>query len=100
VSTAPARPRSRQVNVLQVVALLIAFVLVATLGGVLSAGLVMPVVATTSALTNTSVDLFEELPEELVQVPLSKKSTILAADGQVLATFYNQNRIVVTLDQV
>jgi len=100
VSTAPARPRSRQVNVLQVVALLIAFVLVATLGGVLSAGLVMPVVATTSALTNTSVDLFEELPEELVQVPLSEKSTILAADGQVLATFYDQNRIVVTLDQV
>ncbi|HWS57711.1 MAG TPA: penicillin-binding protein [Actinotalea sp.] len=98
--SAPPRPRSRQVNVLQVVALLIAFVLVATLGGVLSAGLVMPVVATTSALTNTSVELFDELPEELVQVPLSEKSTILAADGQVLATFYDQNRIVVTLDQV
>ena len=100
MSSAPARPRSRQVNVLQVVALLVAFVLVATLGGVLSAGLVMPAVATTSAMTNTSVELFDELPDELVQVPLSERSTVLAADGQVLATFFDENRIVVTLDQV
>ena len=101
VSSVPARPRpGRQVNAIQALALLLAFVLMAGLGGVLAAGLVMPAVATTATLTDTSVRLFDDLPTELEQVPLSEKSTVLAADGQLLATFYEQNRIVVTLDQV
>ncbi len=87
-------------NALQALALLLAFVLVAGVGGVLGAGLVMPAVATTSALTDNSVRLFEDLPTELEQVPLSEKSVILAADGTKLATFYDQNRIVVPLEDV
>ena len=101
VFSVAARPRpGRQVNALQALALLLAFVMIATLGGVLSAGLLMPVVATTSTMTDTSVRLFDDLPTELEQVPLSESSRILAADGTLLATFYDQNRIVVTLDQV
>ena len=101
VSSVPARPRQgRQVNALQALALMLAFVLVAGLGGVLAAALVMPAVATTSGITNTSVDLFEALPTELEEVPLSEKSTVLAADGTLLATFYTQNRIIVGLDQI
>ncbi|NTW40938.1 MAG: penicillin-binding protein [Cellulomonadaceae bacterium] len=100
VSSVPARPRGRQVNALQALALLLAFVLMASLGGVLSAGLVMPAVGAASSLTTESVSLFDELPTVLEQVPLSEKSTIYAADGTVLATFYTQNRIVVSLDQI
>lgn len=101
VSSVPARPRQgRQVNALQALALMLAFVLVAGLGGVLAAALVMPAVATTSGITSTSVRLFDDLPTELEEVPLSEKSTVLAADGTVLATFYTQNRIVVGLDQI
>ena len=77
-----------------------AFFLMAGVGGLLTAGLVMPAVAATSGVTSTSSDLFEQLPTDLEQVPLSEKSTVLAADGTLLATFYVENRIVVTLDQV
>ena len=101
MSSAPARPRhGRQVNALQALALLLAFVLMAGLGGLLAAGLVMPAVATTSAVTDQSARLFEDLPTDLVQVPLSEKSTVLAADGTLLATFYDQDRIIVTLPEV
>ena len=101
MSSVPARSRQgRQVNAIQALSLLVAFLLVAGLGGVLSAGLVMPVVAATGTVTDTSVRLFDELPSELEQVVLPEKSRILAADGTLLATFFQQNRIVVGSDQI
>lgn len=84
----------------QVIALMMAFVLVAGLGGVLSAGLLMPAVAATSGLTDTSVRLFDDLPSELEEVALSEKSFLLASDGTKLAEFYAQNRIVVPIEQI
>ncbi len=90
----------RRLSAVQVVALLLAFVLVTTLGGVLTAGLVMPAVATTSAITDSAVRLFDDLPSELEQVPLSEKSVMLASDGTVLAEFYAQNRIIVPLAEI
>ncbi len=83
-----ARPRGRQVNVLQALALLLAFLLVAGIGGVLAAGLVLPAAASVSAVTNGTAQVFEDLPTVLNETPLSQKSTIYAADGTVLATFY------------
>lgn len=95
------RPASaRQVNALQAIGLFVAFVLVATIGGVLSAGLFMPAVATTSALTDTTVGMFDDLPAEIELPKLSEKSFIYASDGTLLATFYNQNRIVVPLSDI
>lgn len=95
------RPASaRQVNALQAIGLFVAFVLVATIGGVLSAGLFMPAVATTSALTDTTVGMFDDLPAQIELPTLSEKSFIYAADGTLLATFYNQNRIVVPLSEI
>ncbi|MGW2093749.1 transglycosylase domain-containing protein [Promicromonospora sukumoe] len=50
---------------------------------------------------DTGVEVFEEVPSELVPGPLSEQSQIYAADGKTkLATFYAQNRIVVPLDKV
>jgi len=92
--------RGRKVNALQAIGLLLSFGAVAGIGGLLAAGLVLPAVATTSAVTDTTVKIFDELPDELTQVPLSEKSTILAADGTVLATFYDENRIVVPLSEI
>lgn len=96
----PARPRGRQVNLLQAVALLLAFALIAGVGGVLTAGLVLPAVAVASTATNTATTAFDDLPTQLDERPLSEKSVMLAADGTVLATFYAENRIVVPLDQI
>ena len=66
-----ARPRGRQVNVLQALALLLAFLLVAGIGGVLAAGLVLPAAASVSAVTNGTAQVFEDLPTVLNETPLS-----------------------------
>lgn len=94
------RARSRQVNAVQAGGLLAAFVGVSVVGGLLASGMIMPAVASTSALTNASVGLFDELPGALEPQPLSEKSTILAADGTKLAEVYEQNRIVVPLAEI
>ncbi|MGV8967425.1 MAG: penicillin-binding protein [Cellulomonas sp.] len=97
----PARARGRQVNLVQALALLLAFLLIAGIGGVLTAGLVMPAVAGASVLAKTTTNVFTDLPTELAEQPLSEKSTVLANDGTtVLATFYAENRIVVPLEQI
>ncbi len=101
MATSASTPRrGRKVNAAQALGLLAAFAVVASVGGVVAAGLVLPAVATTSAMANTTTQIFDELPAELTQVPLSEKSTILAADGTLLATFYDQNRIVVPLSEI
>jgi membrane peptidoglycan carboxypeptidase len=94
-------PRGRQVTVGQAVALLMAFVLTAGVGGLLTAGLVLPAVAAASTATDLTVQAFEDLPTELEPTSLSEKSTMLASDGTtVLAEFYSENRVVVSIDAV
>jgi hypothetical protein len=74
-------PRGRQVTVVQALALLLAFVLTAGVGGLLTAGLVLPTVAVANTATDLSVEAFEDLPSELETRPLSEKSVMLANDG-------------------
>ncbi|MBO3083144.1 transglycosylase domain-containing protein [Cellulomonas fengjieae] len=96
----PARQRGRQVNAFQALALLLTFALVAGVGGVLAAGLVLPGVAVANGVTDLTVTAFDDLPTELQEKPLPEKSVIRAADGQLLATFYDQNRVVVPLSEI
>jgi membrane peptidoglycan carboxypeptidase len=96
----PARQRGRQVNVFQALALLLTFALVAGVGGVLAAGLVLPGVAIANGVTDVSVTAFDDLPTELDENELPEKSVIKAADGTLLATFYDQNRVVVPLAEI
>ncbi|MFP5333748.1 MAG: transglycosylase domain-containing protein [Actinomycetes bacterium] len=84
----------------KLVALLAAFVATSVVAGVLVAGLFMPAVGATGTVARSSVDFFDSLPEELEPQPLSQQSRILWADGSVMATFYDQNRIVVPLSSV
>lgn len=95
----PAR-RGRQITVLQASGLLVAFVVTAVVGGLLLAGLTLPGVAMAASGTKVASTVFDELPSELAQQTLAEKSTMLAADGTVLAEFYLENRVVVPLDQV
>ena len=93
--------RGRLVNVSQALALMLSFVLVAGVGGLLAAGLVMPAVAGTSVLANASSRVFTELPTSLAEQPLSQRSTMYASDGTtVLARFYDENRIIVPLTAI
>jgi membrane peptidoglycan carboxypeptidase len=93
-------PRGRQVTVVQALALLLAFVLAAGVGGLLTAGLVLPTVAVANTATDLSAEAFEDLPSELERKPLAEKSVMLAADGTQLAEFFAENRVVVGLAEV
>ncbi|WP_275006842.1 transglycosylase domain-containing protein [Promicromonospora iranensis] len=99
----PREPRriTRTIPAAQLIGLLLAFVLTAGAGGVIAAGLVIPLASGVNTAVDTGVEVFEEVPAELVPGPLSEQSQIYASDGKTkLATFYAQNRIVVPLDKV
>jgi membrane peptidoglycan carboxypeptidase len=77
------RPTGRAVSPIQLVALFVAFLLVAGVGGILTAGLLLPAVGSVGTITEPS-----------------EQSVILDAHGNKLATFYAENRIVVGLDAI
>lgn len=93
-------PRSTQHTRRPVFRLLAAFAAVSAAGGVLSAGLVVPAVAATGSLTSEGVDIFNELPGDLGDKTLSEASTILYADNTPMAKVYDQNRSVISFDQI
>lgn len=94
--------RSRHtLNPFQMVGLLAAFLVLSMLGGVLTAGLVVPFAAGTSTATKTVTDTFYELPTILDIDEPSQVSKIYASDGKtLLASYYAENRLVVPLDQI
>ena len=76
------------------------FLGVSAVCGVLVAGLMVPAVALTGNTATSSIDFFDQLPDEMnVGVP-AQSSKILAADGSELATFYDQNRTAVKLADI
>ncbi|PVE17429.1 transglycosylase domain-containing protein [Arthrobacter sp. Bz4] len=79
---------------------MIAFLGISALSGVLAAGLLVPVAAATGTGASASIQFFEELPAELERGALAQPSRILASDGTLIATLYEENRQPVTLDQV
>ena len=80
--------------------MLVVFLVLSSVGGILSAGFAAPFVGVTAALTRASAELFEELPSDFnVQQP-SQISTLLAADGTEITKFYAENRIVVPLNSI
>ena len=83
-----------------VVRLLGAFVAVSAAGGVLAAGLAMPGVAASGAATRSGVEVFNELPSDLGDDSLSEATTIKYSDGTVMARVYDQNRSVVSIDEI
>lgn len=104
-----ARPRSRgrsgraaraTGHAAQGVALLVSFVLMAGIGGVLAAGLALPAVALANGATNLTTQAFDDLPTDLNLTTLPQKSVILAADGTLLATFFDENRVIVPLNEI
>jgi membrane peptidoglycan carboxypeptidase len=84
----------------QLLALLLAFMLVAGSGGILAAGLLLPAAAGAHTAASATRAVLEEVPAELQRQPLAQASTVYAANGEHLATFFAQNRIVVPLDEV
>ncbi len=70
------------------------------LGGALMAGIAMPAVTAAGTAINAGTAVFEEVPEDLGFIEPSEQSVILSSDGNTLARFYAENRIVVSSDQI
>ncbi len=80
--------------------MMIAFLLIAVAGGILAAGLLLPAVGSVGAVGNATTDLFDDLPTELEIDQPSEQSVMLDASGNVMATFFAENRIVVGFDEI
>lgn len=76
------------------------FCLVSALGGMLVAGLAVPFAGVAAAGAGLGVQLLSQLPAELETPPQSEKSRVLLADGTELTSFYDENRVYVSLDQI
>lgn len=93
-------PRPDEVTPGRVVNHLGVMIAVAAVMGVLAAGLVIPFAAVAGFTARTVADSMENLPQELEAEPLAQRTRVLAADGSLLATWYDQNRVNVRLDKV
>lgn len=87
-------------TVARVTSLLGVFLAVAMLMGVIGAGLAAPVIGAAGLAAREGVGMFERLPGDLEQNPLAQQSKILTANGKVLATPAQQNRIIVASEDI
>lgn len=94
---AAVRPRPRLIVSFARIALV---VVVSVVAGGLVAGTALPFVGGAGVAVRSSVESYESLPSQLIAPPLPQRSVILASDGSVLATIYEQNRIEVPLSKV
>ncbi len=76
------------------------FLVVSVLAGVLVAGLAVPFAALAGLGARNVAQSMEELPEDLTTEPLAQRTRVLAADGSLLATWYDQNRVNIPLNRV
>ncbi|MGI3786350.1 MAG: transglycosylase domain-containing protein [Janthinobacterium lividum] len=76
------------------------FAIVSVLAGVLVAGLFVPYAGLAGMGSKAAADELNSLPTELATPTPPTRSTVYMADGKVLAYFYDENRIPVTLDKI
>ncbi len=80
--------------------LLAAFVAVSVGMGVLAAGVFIPAVGALGSGATKTIKAFENIPDDFEPQALAQQSRIYDADGKVIATPYDQNRIIVKLSKV
>ncbi|UBH25522.1 penicillin-binding protein [Micrococcus porci] len=79
---------------------LLSFLGLSALAGLLVAGLMMPAAGATGIVFASGRDMLDELPDQLPAEPVSMPSKIYSADGELIATFFQENRQPVPLDQI
>lgn len=80
--------------------LLGAFVAVSVGLGLVGAGLVVPFLGASGGAAKSTADGFNNMDEEFTANPLAQQSKIFSEDGKLLATPYDENRIVVPLKEI
>jgi membrane peptidoglycan carboxypeptidase len=83
-----------------VVQSVVMFLGVSVLSGALAAGLAIPFAGLAGFTTEKTSETLQDLPQQFDEVPLKQKSQIFAADGTLIATLAEQNRVPVKLSAV
>lgn len=79
----------------------VGFVVVSLLAGVLLAGLVLPFAAGVGMAARDSAESFQDIEVRELEIrPLPGRTQMQAVDGSAIATFYQENREEVRLDQI
>src|SRR5512145_1919893 len=73
---------------------------VAAVMGLLVAGLAIPFAGVAGLSARTVAESMDHLPADLTAEPLAERTRLVARDGSVLATFYDENRVNVDLEDV
>lgn len=68
--------------------------------GLLVAGLFVPLAASLGYGADVVDKTVQQFPAQLDEIPLPQSSKVLAANGKPIATFYDENRVSVKLDQI
>ena len=76
------------------------FLLVSVLAGLLVAGLAIPGAALAGVMSTTMYSSLTQLPIELETPPQAERTSIYLGDGSLLTQVYDENRVIVTLDQI
>ncbi|KRE64213.1 glycosyl transferase [Arthrobacter sp. Soil736] len=76
---------------------MLGFVLLSGICGVLVAAFLVPQVAAAGTAASGSISFFNGLPTELAVPPPAQSSRMVTADGKVIATFYEENRVRIPL---
>lgn len=95
-----ARKNNPKSGLARVLRRVFGFFLVSAVCGVLAAGLAVPGVASAGLAVSGSIQYFDNLPGDLVVNAPSQSTKVLSADGKTIATFYAENRVRVSLDQM
>jgi membrane peptidoglycan carboxypeptidase len=76
------------------------FIFMSALCGVLAAAMIVPGVAVAGRAVTNSITFFNDLPAEVSVDTPSLSTKVLTADGKPIATFFEENRVKVGLDQM
>ena len=79
---------------------MLGFVLLSSICGVLVAGYLVPQIALAGTTVSRSISFFNSLPTELaVQTP-AQTTRMVTADGKLIASFYEENRVRIPLKKM
>ncbi|HRD63422.1 MAG TPA: transglycosylase domain-containing protein [Nocardioides sp.] len=93
-------PRHERLPAYRVLSHLLVMVAVAVVLGIVVAGLAIPFAGMAGIGARNVARTMDNLPEELKTEDLSQRSTILDANGNLLASVYDENRITVPLKDI
>src|SRR3954447_9332662 len=95
-----AAPRDERLTPARIASHLMVMLAVAAILGVVVAGLAIPFAGVLGLGARNAARAMDNLPAELETDPLPQRTRLVDASGKTVATFYDENRVNVHLDEI